>query len=68
MYMCGKLKDLDTFDPHRMIDYSLEKGRHLGQNVATTLAKKFGLPNHIVQAAQEFLKKEDLCGKDLHSE
>lgn len=68
VYMCGKLKDLDELDPHKMIDYTLEKGKYLGQNVATTLAKRFGLPNEIVQVAQELLKKGDSCGKDLHSQ
>ncbi len=62
VYMCGKLRNLDAVDPHRMIDYSVQRGKHLGQNVAITVAERFGLPDQIVQVAQNFLKKGGSCG------
>ncbi|MGB9821128.1 MAG: MutS-related protein [Pseudothermotoga sp.] len=68
VYMCGKLKNLDAVDPHRMIDYSLETGKHIDQNVAIVMAQRFGMPEKIVQTAQNFLKKGDSCGKGVHGQ
>lgn len=68
VYMCGKLKNLDAFDPHMMIDYTLEKGKCLYHNVAIVLAEKFGLPDQIIQVAQKLLEKDGFCGEDLHSQ
>ncbi|MEJ5230462.1 MAG: hypothetical protein WHT65_10720, partial [Pseudothermotoga sp.] len=67
-YMCGKLRDLTVQDPHKMIDYSLEKGKNLHQTVAIALADRFGLPKRIVELAQNFVKKDDLFGEGLHSQ
>jgi len=67
-YMCGKLKDLAAQDPHKMIDFSLEKGKSLNQTVAILLAERFGLPKQVVEFAQKLLKKDDLFGENSHGQ
>lgn len=68
VYMCGKIKDADAIDPHKMIDYSLRKGKDFDQNVAITVARRFGLPDEVIQIAHDFMKKGGSCGKNLYSE
>lgn len=60
--MCGKIKNFDADDPHRMIDYSIEKDIKSNQKMALLLAKKLGLSEKIVEAAENFLRKGEDSG------
>lgn len=62
VYMCGKIKNFDADDPHRMIDYSIEKDIKSNQKMALLLAKKLGLSEKIVEAAENFLRKGEDSG------
>lgn len=54
VYSCGKIKNLEEEDPHRMLDYSLSPGIKGAERVALKIAEKLGLPSEIVERAESY--------------
>ncbi len=51
IYACGKIKDINADDPHKMVEYTLEYGIRQDIFMGIILARKFGLPEEIVREA-----------------
>lgn len=54
VYSCGKIKDLEEEDPHRMLDYSLSPGVKDVERVTLKIAEKLGLPSEIIERAESY--------------
>lgn len=54
VYSCGKIKNIEEEDPHKMLDYSISPGVKDVERVALKIAKKLGLPSEIVERAESY--------------
>jgi len=54
VYSCGKIKNIEEEDPHKMLDYSISPGVKDVERVALKIAKKLGLPSEIVERAENY--------------
>lgn len=54
VYSCGRIKNLEEEDPHRMLDYSLVPGAKHVEKIALKLAEKLGVPSEIVKKAENY--------------
>jgi DNA mismatch repair ATPase MutS len=53
VYSCGRIKNFEEEDPHRMFDYSLIPNVKQVEKIGLKLAQKLGLPSKIVEKARK---------------
>ncbi|WP_448521901.1 MutS-related protein [Pseudothermotoga sp.] len=53
VYSCGRIKNFEEEDPHRMFDYSLVPNVKQIEKIGLKLAQKLGLPSKIVEKARK---------------
>jgi len=53
VYSCGRIKNFEEEDPHKMFDYSLVPNVKQVERIGLKLAQKLGLPSKIVEKARK---------------
>ncbi|MGE0032287.1 MAG: hypothetical protein AB7S45_00230 [Pseudothermotoga sp.] len=53
VYSCGRIKNFEEEDPHKMFDYSLIPNVKQVERIGLKLAQKLGLPSEIVERARK---------------